>query len=416
MKRFVVSLVLLTLAACSQTPIPEALSELAPLTFGSSGFEAAQSLGKHSSGVYAAGYTDGNLHAAPKGGGDAFVRKYDTFGAVLWGKQFGTPSYDNAQGVAGDGSNNAYVVGETYGSLAGSRGGQDGFIRKYTSSGGVAWTKQFGTGGTDSAQDVATFGTNVVYVTGYTTGNLAGRVGSYDAYLIKYTAAGGVAWTRQFGTSVEDLAQDVAVDGSGNAYVVGYTYGSFPGFTNGGGADMFIRRYNTNGTVAWTRQLNFSDQDVATAVAVSGSNVYLTGYYQYSGGDYDVPVLKYTTSGTSVPCTVISPSSYEIGTDITADSSGVAVSGYTDGSLGVTNQGGTDGFVYKFNSSCGSVWAKHQGTSDYDTTNAVLSRGSGQLYTAGYTYGLLGGTQSGNGDAFLRRLSGTTGNTVWTDQ
>lgn len=408
------------LAACSQVPVPgeDALPGLAPLTFGSSGYDFAQSLGKHSSGVYAAGYTDGNLHATPKGGGDAFVRKYDTNGAVLWGKQFGTPSYDNALGVAGDGSNNAYVVGETYGSLAGSRGGQDGFIRKYTASGSVAWTKQFGTGGTDSAQDVATFGTNVVYVAGYTTGNLAGSLGSYDAFLIKYTASGGVAWKKQFGTSVEDLALDVAVDGSGNAYVVGYTYGSL-GATNGGGSDMFIRRYNTNGTVAWTRQINFSDDDIATAVAVSGSNVYLTGYYQYgsSGSDNDVPVRKYTTSGTAVSCATISPSSYDIGTDITADSSGVAVSGYTDGSIGgATNQGGIDGFVYKFNSSCGSVWAKHQGTSENDNTNAVLVRGSGQLYTAGYTDGLLGSTRSGNRDAFLRRLSGTNGATVWTDQ
>lgn len=419
MKRFLVPLVLLVLAACAQAPVPgiDAPTNLAPLTFGSSGYDTASALARHSTGVYAVGYTDGNLQGTPKGSYDAFIRKYDTGGAVLWGKQFGTPNYDYAAGVASDGSNNAYVVGETYGSLAGSRGGSDIFLRKYNASGGVVWTKQFGTPDYDSAGDVAVYGSNV-YVAGYTPGNLAGSKGSYDAFIRKYSSSGSVLWTRQFGTSAEDLAMDVAVDGSGNLYVVGYTYGSLGG-TNGGEADMFIRKYTASGSVSWTKQLHYSLGDYAYGVAVSGSSVYLVGHFYFnaaSSTDADVRIVKYSTSGSQLWNTSYGPSTNEYVSDVTADSSGVTFAGSTDGSIGGANQGGSDGFVVKFNGSGSSVWAKQQGTSEHDSTNAVLARSSSEVYAAGNTYGLLGGTNSGGGAAFLRRLSGTNGNTVWTDQ
>jgi len=418
MKRYLVPLVLLVLAACAQAPAPnDALPDLAPLTFGSSGDEGANALARHSSGVYAVGYTTGNLHGTHRGQGDAFIRKVDTGGAVVWGKQFGTPSYETAEGVASDGSNNAYVVGTTFGSLAGSRGNNDVFIRKYTSSGGISWTKQFGTGSYDYAGDVAAYGSNV-YVVGYTEGSLAGSKGSWDAFIRKYSSSGSVLWTRQFGTSAEDFAMDVATDGSGNIYVVGYTYGSLGG-TNGGEADMFIRKYNPSGGVVWTKQQHYSNADYGYAVAVSGSSVYLVGSFLYGNNwdDPDVRVLKYTTGGSLSWDYGYGPSGYDYVNDASADGSGnLYFAGTTYTNFGGTNQGNGDGYVIKLNSSGGYAWTKQLGTSAYDSTNAVLARTSSEVYAAGTTAGTLGSTNSGSYDAYLRRLSGSTGNTVWTDQ
>lgn len=417
-KRVLVPLLLVTLAACSQAPAPgtDAPADLAPLTFGSSGYDYANGLARHSSGVYAVGYTDGNLHGTPKGGGDAFVRKVDTGGSVIWGKQFGTPSYEAAESVASDSSNNAYVVGTTYGSLAGSRGGSDIFVRKYTSSGSVAWTKQFGTTDYDYGSDVVVYGSNV-YVVGSTPGSIAGSKGSWDAFVRKYSSSGSILWTRQFGTSAEDLSNDVAVDGSGNIYVVGYTYGSLSG-SNGGGSDMFIRKYSASGSVLWTKQLHYSDYDYAQAVTVSGSSVYLVGgfYYANNSSDPDVRVVKYSTSGSKTWDYGFGPSGYDYVADVTADSSGVTFAGYTYTSFAGTNQGGGDGYVYKLKPDGTYAWAKQLGTSEFDATQAVLARSSSETYAAGYTYGVLGSVNSGSADAFLRRLSGSSGSTVWTDQ
>src|SRR3989442_1678774 len=77
-----------------------------------------------------------------------------------------------------------------------------------------------------------------VYVAGFTWDALPGQTsaGSGDAFLRKYDASGNVLWTRQFGSSDFDQADNVAVDASG-AYVAGVTAGAFPGQPSAGRAD-----------------------------------------------------------------------------------------------------------------------------------------------------------------------------------
>ena len=57
--------------------------------------------------------------------------------------------------MAGDGS--VYVGGWTNGDLEGiSAGSQDGFVRKFDEAGGVVWTRQFGTPSYEMSISVAT--------------------------------------------------------------------------------------------------------------------------------------------------------------------------------------------------------------------------------------------------------------------
>jgi len=242
------TVLLALLAACSRAPAPEAAPELTP-AFGSSGYDGTTGLAKHDIGVFVVGDTSGSLDGPNKSGDDAFIRMYARSGALLWGRQFGTPYRDRAAGVASPSNGEVYVVGTTGGNLAvpGSSGGYDAFIRKYTSGGYLLWTRQFGSSGNDGASGVVTEG-NHIYVAGSTNGSMAGSKGKWDGFIRKYSPTGGVLWTRQFGTSADDLVKDVAVNRTGYAYVVGYTNGSLSG-TNGGGRDMFIRKYSPTGGV-----------------------------------------------------------------------------------------------------------------------------------------------------------------------
>ena len=64
-----------------------------------------------------------------------------------------------------------------------------------------------------------------------------------------------VEWIRQLGTSTDDRSHSVAVDGSGNVFISGYTYGDLDGpgaGTLAGGRDAFLTKYDASGTVAWT--------------------------------------------------------------------------------------------------------------------------------------------------------------------
>src|SRR3972149_2564501 len=128
------------------------------------------------------------------------------------------------------------------------------------------------------ADGMASDGTGV-YVSGQTFGPLPGQVGlgGGDAFLRKYDPAGNELWTRQFGTSTHEGGTATSVDASG-VYVAGYTFGSFPGYTNAGDADPFVREYDAAGNELWTRQFGTPGNDVARGVASDGTYVYLAGH------------------------------------------------------------------------------------------------------------------------------------------
>lgn len=133
--------------------------------------------------VYLAGDTKGSLAAVSSGDTDAFVIKYDQNGNILWGRQFGTPQYDDVWGIRSDAAGN-YIVGETEGSLFATNAGHaDGWSLALSATGSRLWARQFGTPNYDAVEAVALFGSNV-YLSGTTDGPLIGMSnGAYDAFL-----------------------------------------------------------------------------------------------------------------------------------------------------------------------------------------------------------------------------------------
>ena len=89
-----------------------------------------------------------------------------------------------------------------------------------------AWVQRYnGPGnGDDDANAVAVDGSNNVIVTGYSTGSGS----DYDYATIKYSSAGVPLWTNRYNgpANSNDHARAVAVDGSNNVIVTGYSYGS----------------------------------------------------------------------------------------------------------------------------------------------------------------------------------------------
>ncbi len=419
MKRILVPALLFALAACSQTPIepqtPDAA--LVPQSFGSSGNDYGNDVTVQTSQgvVYAAGETYGSLNGTQQGNGDAFVRRYDREGGLVWGRQFGTAQYDTAQSVATDGSANAYVVGYTYGSLAGSRGQADAFIRKYNKSGSVVWTRQFGTSEYDYAYGVTTDSSGNAYVVGSTGGNLAAtNSGSDDAFIRKYNASGTALWTRQFTFSDYTVSQGVAVDGSGAVYVAGYTSGL--------DSSGFVRKLSNAGSTVWTKVLDNGSDEYVMDITAKGAYIYVAGftYGTYASpnlGGSDAFVRRYNASGTNLWTRQFGSSGYDQARGIGVDSSGNAyVTGETDGAISGANAGGSDIFARKYTSSGSVSWTKQFGTSAYDAAGDVATYSPSESYLIGSTQGTLAGTNHGGYDAFLRRISGSNGNAVWTDQ
>ncbi len=83
------------------------------------------------------------------------------------------------------------------------------------------------------------------------------------------------------------------MDGSGNVYVTGNSYGS------GTKYDYATIKYNSSGVQQWLQRYNGpgDSTDYAFSVAVDGSsNVYVTGYSYGSGTGSDYATIKYSQS------------------------------------------------------------------------------------------------------------------------
>jgi Bacterial Ig-like domain/Beta-propeller repeat len=239
--------------------------------------------------IYVAGET-GDTVADPTSG-DIFLAQYSAAGVQNWIKTLASTvaAADTAYGVAVSGGN-IYVAGYTSGVLAGApggtvnQGGKDIFVAQFDASAGnlsPVWVQQFGTGADDIAFSVTADASGNVFAAGTTFGGLDGNalVGGSDAFVVKYSSAGARQWTRQLGTTDDDDAFGVATDASGNVYLTGDTFGSLPGNTSSGLADLFAAKYNTGGTLQWVKQQGSLQSDVGQSVITySNSSLFVAGY------------------------------------------------------------------------------------------------------------------------------------------
>jgi len=271
-------------------------NELWTRQFGTSLDDEGLGIASDGTGVYVVGKTQGALVAGSTTTGDGFIRKYDASGNELWTRQFGTGSSDDANAVAAD-SSGIYVTGRTGGDLASppNPGGSfDAFLRKYDSSGNVVWTRQFGTSNPDAAYAVAVNASGV-YVGGEASGSFPGqsKMGGFsgnDAFAAKFDLAGNQQWVREFGSLGEDAVYGIAASTSG-IYFIGFAEDALPGQTGNGG--VFVRRYDTNGNETGTIQFADSGNDYAYGASADGSGVYVCGYTNSSRTAFGPPPLAF---------------------------------------------------------------------------------------------------------------------------
>ena len=177
--------------------------------------------------------------------GHAFVQKYDNSGNVQWTRQFGSSAGDEALGITSD-LTGVYAAGQAGTALPGqtSAGMADAYVRKDGRSRNLLWNRQFGTTGDDRANAIVADSNNGVYASGVTDGALPGQTsGGYrDAFVRKYDSSGTLQWTRQFGTAFADEAFGITIDPTG-VYAAGSTGGTLTGQKSAGYRDAFVRKF-----------------------------------------------------------------------------------------------------------------------------------------------------------------------------
>ncbi|MBM4253061.1 MAG: hypothetical protein FJ146_13905 [Deltaproteobacteria bacterium] len=359
---------------------------------------------------FTTGSIDGNVRL---GTTDAFVTKFDSTGTKLWTRQIGATSgaTTRAYGVGVDSSGNVFIGGDTSASIQGAAmigTTQDGFIAKFDGSGNALWAKHIGLAGSATMGTAAAIDPNGnFYLTGWTNGNLDGvtKSGSYAFFVTKYDGAGNRQWTRLNGpNSGGAAARAIATDSSSNVYITGETTGVVAGVAMAGVQDTLTIKYNSAGTLQWMQQIgNFGSSLYTYGVSATPSGeAYISGYSTGGGidgnaqiGTRDAYIVKYDGNGNRLWTRVNGASGKDsYGVAVAASNSESYLFGYVNTGLnGNTLTGSLDLLAIQYDSSGNRLRTIQRGFIAPRKTDprGVVTDAEGNIYVGGYTTGSLPG-------------------------
>ena len=335
----------------------------------------------------------------------AFVAKLNPTGTgLIYATYLGGSTNDDADAIAVDANGNAYVAGETQSAdfpvTSGSfqhtnpNGGlfYTAFVTKLNPAGTALLYSTF-LGGSDSEFDsptgeqalgIALDAQGDAYVAGLTaSSDFPTTTGAFQTSITNFDGAGFVAALNPTGTGLiyatylgsggsGSVANSIAVDGSGNAYVGGTTScgpsqascDSFPVTTG-----AFQTTYNGN-DAAFVAKLNPTGTGLLYATYLGGSTL-----TQSDGSPDAVNAIALDTSGDAFVAGRTSSTNFPV----------------TTGAFQTTNQNGhadeqSSGFVAKLNPAGGSLlYSTYLGGNYPTVVYAIQVDSSGNAYVAGNT-------------------------------
>jgi hypothetical protein len=283
-------------------------------------------------------------------------------------------------------------------------------VVKYTSEGNQAWAR--GAEGLQGVwgRGVSALGDGGCVVAGWLSGTAtfgAGEPnqtelaseGMGDVFISRHAADGALAWAVRAGGAQDDEARGISAGDDGSSVVIGRfretaTFGlgetNQAAFTSAGGYDLFLARYNPDGTLDWARQIGGVEHDEPGNVSVaSDGSVLFTASFQgtvvlgpgapdevqlTSGGAWDVMVARYQPDGSLSWARTITGASSEHGHVISAlPDAGSLVTGWIKGpaTFGkgepgeflVRPEGATDVFLARYRPDGSLAWVKNAGGS-----------------------------------------------------
>lgn len=320
------------------------------------------------------------------------------------------------------------------------------------------WVRQGGGEPNDYVNAIGVDASGNVYITGlYNNSATFGSVtlnsavrNSDDVFLVKYNSAGTVVWGRSAGGSQAEEAYGLALDAVGNILIAGRfrgtaTFGSFS-LTSAGSHDMFLAKYDANGTCLWVRRAGGPQLAYANAVATDAAgNVFVTGVYSNTMNfgtvtltnppgtpvSREIFLAKYDGNGNFRWARSAGGWDTDVAFHLATDPTGnVIITGHTTstnyafGPIAFESTGaGQDVFVAKYDTAGNVLWARNAGGSDgYHYSWAVATDSAGNIYITGIFedtiwFGSLALTSAtaGNGDIFLVKYD-ANGNVIWARQ
>lgn len=383
------------------------------------------------------GTIDGDGFPGPivgQGGLDALVVRYAANGDVVFAKRIGGVAPENQTGVAVGPDGSIVVTAicngpiDLDGNAIGPCGAQDVLVVKLSAQGDFVWGKTFGTAtGTEVPFGRGVDAAGNVYVSGFFDPNggvgtpfsvgsdVLISVGGSDAFVFKLDPSGAPLWAKRFGSAEADGFHRLVVDPGGGVLVLadyhaGADFGAGP-LPSAGGTDGAIVSIDAAGATRWSASWGGAGDESGGSIASdSAGNALVFAPFQgsiafgatqlASAGEGDFAVAKLSAADGSVAWVHGFG-----GTGMDADGGGVACTPEDDVVIGmqvqsptidlgggpVTTQGAGDAFVARLSGSTGA----HQhseaiGSPDTERIfDVAVDPASGNVFVSGTLYGTL---------------------------
>ena len=217
------------------------------------------------------------------------IAKYNANGVNIWSRQIsldmfvrdrgGIASCQDGSSIITSSFNNTIIlgIGEPYETELQSNGNSDIFIVKYNANGMLLWAKSFGSVSTDWGYDIASFEDGSSVLTGYCMGVTIARYNSdgTQAWFKCPGGAGAVYWPVYNIESYDDDSS-LLVGRFHQTTIFGEGEINQTTLTPRDSSDCFLARYNSNGTLSWAKNWDYS----RTIASHTDGSTLFTGSFQ----------------------------------------------------------------------------------------------------------------------------------------
>ena len=335
----------------------------------------------------------------------------------------GKGNYDSNVDLARDIQGNIYIVGDFSGTknfgayTLIATGFSEVFVAKFDPTGNCSWAVKAGANFSSAYAGGITISGSQLYVTGKFTNNIncggviQSTTGLFDAFIMKLDpASGACTWLNKAGGTYDDQCNAVTPENGGGILVCGTfadvaTFGS-QSLSSGSinNFDMFLAKYNPDGTCSWAKKAGGPTDDKANSVKqLPGGAIFMTGYFQGTASfgtinvtsvfNYDFFLAKYDLNGNIVWVQPGGGNGNDFGSSIGTDAnSNVLVTGFigdtaTFGTATVFDNEYGSIIVAKYNNAGALQWIKTAGSFVDDTGFDIATDAGGSSYVTGYVSG-----------------------------
>ncbi|MES2766482.1 MAG: SBBP repeat-containing protein [Bacteroidota bacterium] len=380
----------------------------------------------------------------------------------LLGKSFGSYGLDAANAITTDQQGNIYITGYfasmsiTFGEITirnSTSYHAQIFIAKFTPDGVPVWAKSFESNGPTNGYSITTDLNGNVFVMGINAARqLIIGIDTLSAddsqtFIAKFNSKDGTPlWARSTQSDHSVRGTKIVCNSQGHIYIIGYFYGSSVTFGSktvyavdtGNYSDIFIARYNSNGSILWALSFGGSNDESISGLTIDNNgNLLISGIFRspnisvgsvsmnksvtYLPLHSDAFIGKISASGTVLWLQPFGGDGDDNAHDIACDIKGnMYVIGYCASEI--IKNGDTvlvlkafdnNQYLMKLDSLGTVIWSKTGKVKGWCKNTSVVANEYGDIFISGYYLGeycafdnfTLQNTVSGTTDIFVARFT-----------